>query len=136
MTNFGLRKNCHIMSLNVLISLEFVQWWVGERTKKLFTFADIPHRSWFLMVFYKKIWNVTKSRMPCSSYGCKIFLSTHLMKNKSGSVYFLLWLNMNRIGMYLVNICKTKLPVELLCSSFFNGVFIFGEGLTGEPTFW
>jgi len=26
--------------------------------------------------------------------------------------------------------------VELLCSNFFNGVLIFGEGLTGEPTFW
>ena len=32
---------------------------------------------------------------------------------------------------------KTKIiPVELLCSNFFNGEFIFGEGLTGELTFW
>ena len=39
---------------------------------------------------------------------------------------------------YCAHLIRTEkiIPVELLCSSFFNGEFIFGDGLTGELTFW
>ena len=56
-----------------------------------------------------------------------------------------LWILIIVIGLYFfqtptesVFLVKNKkeIPVELLCSSFFNGEFIFGEGLTGELTFW
>ena len=67
---------------------------------------------------------------PISAYGILfIFLSNQRipknylnMRNQNESIYHM--------------ICSMYIPVELLCSSFFRGELIFGDGFTGEPTFW